>query len=75
MTDERQLQASTGGTAEPLRRLRACVEAWPECYTFGYDPRCCRFPKSCSATVYDEEYATEAELEELLDQGGHHDGT
>ena len=26
-----------------------CVKAWPECETFGYDPRCCRFPKSCSA--------------------------
>ena len=26
-----------------------CVKVWPECETFGYDPRCCRFPKSCSA--------------------------
>lgn len=26
-----------------------CVEAWPECESFGHDPRCCRFPKSCSA--------------------------
>lgn len=46
------------------RRLRACVEAWPEAETFGYDPACCRFPKSCSATVYDEQYVTSAELEE-----------
>ena len=30
-------------------RLAACVEAWPDCSTFEYDPRCCRFPKSCSA--------------------------
>lgn len=29
----------------------------------GYDPRCCRFPKSCSATVYDAELVTEEELE------------
>ncbi|MDY0984609.1 hypothetical protein SOM10_11955 [Microbacterium sp. CFBP9023] len=26
-----------------------CVKAWPGCYTFGHDPACCRFPKSCSA--------------------------
>jgi hypothetical protein len=49
--------------AAPTRRLRACVEAWPECREGGYDPRCCRFPKSCSATVYDPQYVTEADLE------------
>lgn len=26
-----------------------CVEVWPGCHDFGYDPACCRFPKSCSA--------------------------
>lgn len=30
-------------------REPSCVENWPECYSGGYDPRCCRFPKSCSA--------------------------
>lgn len=30
------------------RRFKACVEAWPECESGLYDPRCCRFPKSCS---------------------------
>lgn len=30
------------------RRLKSCIEEWPECYSGGYDPRCCRFPKSCS---------------------------
>jgi len=25
-----------------------CVERWPDCHSEGYDPRCCRFPKSCS---------------------------
>lgn len=25
-----------------------CVQAWPGCFSGGYDPRCCRFPKSCS---------------------------
>ena len=32
-------------------RLPSCVERWPECESFGYDPRCCRFPKSCSCLV------------------------
>lgn len=26
-----------------------CVKAWPGCHSFGFDPKCCRFPKSCSA--------------------------
>jgi hypothetical protein len=26
----------------------ACVAAWPDCVDGAYDPRCCRFPKSCS---------------------------
>lgn len=47
----------------PTRRLRACVEAWPDCFTGGYDPACCRFPKSCSATVYDPEHVTDDQLE------------
>jgi hypothetical protein len=25
-----------------------CVAAWPDCVDGAYDPRCCRFPKSCS---------------------------
>lgn len=29
-------------------RDRDCVERWPGCFSGGYDPRCCRFPKSCS---------------------------
>lgn len=48
---------------EQPRRLLACVRAWPDCYEGGYDPRCCRFPKSCSATVYDPTWVTDAELE------------
>lgn len=47
----------------PVRRLRACVEAWPECYEGGYNPACCRFPKSCSATVYDPECVEDRHLE------------
>jgi hypothetical protein len=42
-------------TDGPRPRLLACVERWPECEEGTYDPRCCRFPKSCSCTVYDEE--------------------
>lgn len=33
------------------RRLPGCVERWPECASGEFDPRCCRFPKSCSADV------------------------
>lgn len=47
----------------PLRRLRACVETWPGAETGKYDPRCCRFPKSCSADVYDPERVSDHELE------------
>lgn len=48
---------------EPRRRLRSCVEAWPECHEGGYDPQCCRFPKSCSCDVYDPARVTDADLE------------
>jgi hypothetical protein len=46
------------------RRLRPCVEAWPEAASGEYDPRCCRFPKSCSATVYDSTRVRDEDLEE-----------
>lgn len=38
------------GPPDPNARQRDpyCVKAWPECETGMYDPRCCRFPKSCS---------------------------
>lgn len=35
-----------------------CQERWPECQAGEYDPRCCRFPKSCSARPADEPIAT-----------------
>lgn len=28
-----------------------CVQRWPDCAEGEFDPRCCRFPKSCSCTV------------------------
>lgn len=37
------------------RRLLTCIEVWPECEEGKYDPRCCRFPKSCSCTVYGDD--------------------
>lgn len=40
---------------QPERRLAACVEKWPECVDGGYDPRCCRFPKSCSCQAVPEQ--------------------
>lgn len=56
-------EAETPAAPEPPRRLRACVENWPDAETGAYHPSCCRFPKSCSAAVYDEERVTEADLE------------
>lgn len=35
-----------------------CQDRWPECQAGEYDPRCCRFPKSCSARPADEPVAT-----------------
>jgi len=49
--------------SEPYRRLRECVDNWPGCYDGGYDPSCCRFPKSCSCEVYDPETIAEVALE------------
>lgn len=36
-------------TLGPDGRNRLCVQRWPEAQSCDYDPRCCRFPKSCSA--------------------------
>ncbi len=41
-------EARPGGLVE---RDPECVASWPDCYEGGYDPRCCRFPKSCSCSV------------------------
>ena len=57
--------AGEGQSSSSSLRLRACVEAWPGCFTGGYHPSCCRFPKSCSATVYSEEHLTPDELERI----------
>ena len=47
------------------RRIKECVENWPEAEEGKYDPRCCRFPKSCSCTVY-WDGITEDELEPVI---------
>ena len=56
-----QATRQANGTVKP--RLRSCVEAWPDCHTFGYNPACCRFPKSCSCTSYDDRYVKPGDLE------------
>ncbi len=63
--DRLRAAMSKDATAAPVRklRLRACVESWPECETGAYSPSCCRFPKSCSATVYDETQVKPEDLE------------
>lgn len=33
-----------------IRRDSRCVTNWSDCSDGEYDPSCCRFPKSCSAT-------------------------
>jgi hypothetical protein len=37
-----------------VERNPECVANWPGCYEGGYDPHCCRFPKSCSCEVRQE---------------------
>lgn len=63
MTDEFVTRTRDSESLDAARRLQSCVEAWPECATGEYDPRCCRFPKSCSCTVYDPEHVSESDLE------------
>ena len=38
-----------------------CMARWPECEVGGYDPRCCRFPKSCSCWIVPATQAGEVE--------------
>lgn len=59
---------------DDVRRLRTCVEAWPDCETGLYNPACCRFPKSCSCTIWDPQYVTEADLEPARTDGSLSDG-
>jgi hypothetical protein len=37
-----------------VERNPECVANWPDCYEGGYNPHCCRFPKSCSCEVRHE---------------------
>lgn len=36
---------------------RSCRENWPGAESGSYDPRCCRFPKSCSAQLVEPDDA------------------
>lgn len=51
------------------RRLKSCVERWPNAESGTYDPRCCRFPKSCSPHARIEAFnagnLTDSDLESL----------
>lgn len=49
----------------PTRRLRACVEQWPDAEEGAYNPACCRWPKSCSALCYDPATVSDDDLEPL----------
>ena len=48
---ERMIAKREIETTTALEREPACVTNWPECFNGGYDPRCCRFPKSCSVQM------------------------
>ena len=37
--------------AVPDTRNPECVAVWPECCDGEYNPRCCRWPKSCSCEI------------------------
>lgn len=30
------------------RRLKSCIEKWPDAEIGQYNPACCRFPKNCN---------------------------
>lgn len=45
----------------------SCVEAWPECESGAYNPRCCRFPKSCSCESHNI-VTPEAARDEAIDR-------
>lgn len=49
--DEAAEASWTRQEEEPPRRDPECVKLWPDCRSGGYDPRCCRFPKSCSCEL------------------------
>lgn len=46
------------GNGRP-RRLLACVQTWAQCAEGTFNPSCCRYPKSCSCTVYSDDIADE----------------
>lgn len=40
---------------KPKPRLNSCIEQWSNCSEGEYNPSCCRFPKSCSCTIYSDD--------------------
>jgi hypothetical protein len=59
LEEEARQSAARLAANRPKRRLKSCVEQWSDCFTGDYDPQCCRFPKSCSASVYREGFPDE----------------
>jgi hypothetical protein len=51
MTELRAASAEVRPAGGLVERDPECVANWPDCYEGGYDPSCCRFPKSCSCEV------------------------
>jgi hypothetical protein len=50
-TAQRNLRNETPAPYANTRRLKSCIEAWPDCVSGDYNPYCCRFPKSCSCDI------------------------
>lgn len=57
--------AAQAARSEATPRLRECVERWPDCEEGAFNPSCCRFPKSCSCTIYDPAAVKPEDLESL----------
>jgi len=47
-------------------RAPECVSRWPECEVGEYDPRCCRWPKSCSCWTGENSEAPVIEVRQKL---------
>lgn len=60
------------GAESRWRRLKTCVEAWPDCVSGEYNPACCRFPKSCSCMADPDETPGHL-LEPVPDTGADHE--
>lgn len=65
---------SVPATIPYRRRLKSCLEEWPDAEPGAYNPSCCRFPKSCSCTSYDPTQVTDDDLEPMPAWGAEPEG-